>query len=376
MSWQDLKYKFKITHVVCTLIFVTTTLTLASIFTPNFQKITDLTNGRLDIDSNIESIRKQISQSFNPDSLRLTLAKLYLRKAKATKNRLELYKYSGSALAELKKVLESNPSFELNMKIAEIQIELGFSKRAIPHLSLALELRPDDERAQLLLGEVLFQSKKYTRAKEKLENYLKNSKNKDGKAYLRLAQIDFFKNDYKMALAKVQLALKKNPSEFEANFLLGEIHQKLNNLESATLSYEKATTDSKNSLPAFLKLGEIYNYTQNYEKAEDNYQKALAISPETTIAHDGIGFASLGLGKFEDAESAFKRAVTLDTKKASSFYGLGICEAHMENFALAVDYLSTAFSLDKDYRDYATKDKYLEVLWNDEKFKLAIEKAK
>lgn len=361
------------------LIFAFVALTLIFIFTPNFNtdsETNDSSSQDLSIDSNIESVKKQIMQSFNPEKLRYTLAKLYIRKAKSAKNSLELYTFYGNALAEFKKIIEQQDSFEVHMEIAKIHILLGYPKRSISHLSQAKEINPNDEQTQLLLGEALFKSKKYTRAKSELEGYLKRAKQQDVKAYLRLAQIEFYENDDQMALAKLQLALKRSPDNFEANFLLGEIHQKLHNLESAVLAYQRASDSDPRALSAHLKLGELYSYTQNYEKAKESYGKALLISPNSVEAQDGIGFANLGLEKFDEAETSFKRAATLDSKKASSFYGLGICEVAKNNLPLAVDYLATAFALDEDYREYATKDKYLEPLWEDEKFQKALKNKK
>lgn len=360
-----------LTFLVCFLIGF---FSLLFFLVPNFDVNSELNSSSINIDDNIKFLEEKISKSFYPFELRQALAKLYIHKAKSAKDSENKFKYYGKAIAEYQKLIKSEDLFDIRMVLANIFLELGQPKKAIPHLSRAKQLQPNNTEVLLEMGKALFQAEKFQRAKVEFEDYLKQSSIKDANAYLYLARISFFEDDYRLSLARLEIAQKKDPKNVQVMLWLGKTHGKLLNIESAIIAYNKAASLEPKNLEANIRLGHLYIYTKDFENSQKYFNKVVEIDYKNSDAYDGLGHSFIGLKNYEDAEVAFKKAVTLDSKNASAFYGLAIAATFNKNYYRAIDYLKTCIALDDSYKAYAEKDSYLEPLWNKKRFKLVLEK--
>lgn len=176
-------------------------------------------------------------------------------------------------------------------------------------LKSALEHEPGNIELGLLLGEVYFQAKEYTNAKE--------------------------------CVAHV---LEAKPEHFEATFLIGLIQHRKGNLRDAQAKLERAIGLKKDSSAAHAALGSLLAEIGNNQQALKHLTIALKLKPSAPI-HFLMGAVYYGAGQQKRAIQHLKQATKLDPQFGEAYYQLGLLCLEMNWLRKAQECFKTAQAL-------------------------------
>ena len=114
---------------------------------------------------------------------------------------------------------------------------------------------------------------------------------------------DFFsQKDSEGATVSFEAALKKDPANGEAAFLLAESWSALSNWEKARGNYNYALSHGYSSGPAYYGLGTALVQLGEYEAAIGPLKNALELDPSLYKAHFQLAKAYHGLGRLDEAK--------------------------------------------------------------------------
>lgn len=158
-------------------------------------------------------------------------------------------------------------------------------------------------------------------------------------AMVLLADADIAKRYYDQAQDVLEKALERGGSRTrEVHFLLGLVHDRLDEPDKAFASYRRAVVLSPNYKSALMNLGVHYLRNQRYADAQTVYEKLTGeLGYRTAAAWTNLGSAYRGRsaelaptdvnGRNQmilKAEATYKRALAVDKSYANAYYDLGL----------------------------------------------------
>jgi tetratricopeptide (TPR) repeat protein len=183
------------------------------------------------------------------------------------------------------------------------------AKESLHFLRLAAEHDPDNSELGLLLGEVYFQAKEYTSAKDCVTH-----------------------------------VLEAKPKNFEATFLMGLIQHRKGNLTDAQSKLESAVGLKKESSAAHASLGSLLAEVGNNQQALKHLSTALRLKPSAPV-HFLLGAVYYGAGQHKRAIQHLKQATKLDPQFGEAYYQLGLLCLEMNWLRKAQECFKTAQAL-------------------------------
>jgi tetratricopeptide (TPR) repeat protein len=182
-------------------------------------------------------------------------------------------------------------------------------KESLHFLKLAYEHDPGNSELGLLLGEVYFQTKEYTSAKDCITH-----------------------------------VLEAKPKDFEATFLMGLIQHRKGNLAEAQAKLETAVGLKKESSAAHASLGSLLAEIGNNQLALKHLSTALRLKPSAPV-HFLLGAVYYGAGQHKRAIQHLKQATKLDPQFGEAYYQLGLLCLEMNWLRKAQECFKTAQAL-------------------------------
>ncbi len=190
--------------------------------------------------------------------------------------------------------------------------------RARETIARAAALAPDNPEVCQEYGEYLAErvdmgtaGLKWLEKARTLDPFLERIDFDIGRTYLNL-------KDFQSAAVSLQAALKKDPADGEAAFLLAESWSALGDWEKARDSYNYALSHGYSSGPAYYGLGTALVQLGSYEAALTPLKKALELDPSFNKAHFQLSKAYRQLGRLEEAQSEAKLFEIPDQTESSS----------------------------------------------------------
>ncbi|HEY0658267.1 MAG TPA: tetratricopeptide repeat protein, partial [Pyrinomonadaceae bacterium] len=115
-------------------------------------------------------------------------------------------------------------------------------------------------------------------------------------------------------------ALRDDPKNPTALFLLGRALTARNEFEEAETVLKKSVQVSPNGFVAYMLLGSMYSRQNKFGKAEESLMRALkvvSLNEKKRLAQEfeAVGDGLLRFGKRKDAARVYRLAVNLDTEK-------------------------------------------------------------
>jgi len=262
----------------------------------------------------------------------------------------EAGKYTESA-AQLEDLLPHAPdSFEIHELLGVVYASMSDDAKAIPHLELAVRLKPDSPEARTSLAATLNHDGKSTQAGEQFrkaqalapeafdtnhnlgEFYVQSGKLADARPFLERAQRinpSSYDNGYDLAMAdyligqlaearQVVESLLRNKNTGELHNLLGQIEEKDGKFVAAVSEFETAAhmDPSEDNLFAW---GSELLLHRTYEPAIDVFQTATQRYPNSPRLMIGLGMALDLRGKYDEAVKALLTAADLDPSDARCY---------------------------------------------------------
>jgi tetratricopeptide (TPR) repeat protein len=123
------------------------------------------------------------------------------------------------------------------------------------------------------------------------------------------------------ALAEYKQALKKDPSMPNANFAIGYIYWRQQNMEEAGQYLETENRSGCHSLANYF-LGEIARGNKDEGKAQSYYRRSITCDPSYADAHLRLGMTLANQKRYTDAIREFKTAIRLKPEESAAHYHL------------------------------------------------------
>ncbi|HMQ07463.1 MAG TPA: CDC27 family protein [Saprospiraceae bacterium] len=177
---------------------------------------------------------------------------------------------------------------------------IGEYEKAINAMEYSFIINPDFESGYLECAELCLQENQYERAFQIYEES-NNIFGPDSElitnmahCFIKMGKID----KTKYLLAK---AIRLDPYNDEAYFLLGECYSKESNWYSAINAYHKAVNIDERCEDYYFGLAKAYVKVENYTKAVYNFNKATKNGPEQSIYWSEYVSFLLKIGLYEEA---------------------------------------------------------------------------
>jgi len=190
----------------------------------------------------------------------------------------------GEALAELKKVLSSDP------RNIDALYYLSFAARGLSQQEYArlYRLDPDSSRVHQLLAESALEAQNTSQA-----------------------EMEF------------QKAFEINPHSVEVATALGELKRSQSKFDEAITYYSKAAEIGSVDYEIAYGLGACYTYKQDYPRAIEWLRRSVAMSPDSGAAHFALGNALFQSGDWNAAVPELAASLRLEPRMKQAYFLLG-----------------------------------------------------
>lgn len=161
---------------------------------------------------------------------------------------------------------------------------------------------------------------------KKLEFGIKKEQNPEKKARIlsSIAEIDIQKNDIDSALKRARRAIKLNPNNHSAHYVLAKALLDRGRYDKSQREITKAIRLENKNAAYYFELANIHYKKGKAGKAIKNYKKAISLDPEFLDAYNNLGVLLFQAGKNREAEKTLKKATLVDPEHPTAYKNLGI----------------------------------------------------
>ncbi len=288
---------------------------------------------------NLKELTEQIRK--NPEN-----AKLYFQRGQTLKRLRE----DSLALDDFKIAasLDSTKA-EYFSAIGDLMFEHKDISGSVPWLQKAIDLNPNDARAQLKLAKMLIFIKEYPKAFTTINNVLKNDVyNPEG--YFLKGMIYKDIKDTSKAISSFQTALNVMPDYKDAAIQLGQIYAAQGDPIAIQYYNNAFRMDTTDVFPIYAQ-GVFYHQQNNPEMAKNQYKECIRRDHQYADAYYNIGFLYLDQDSVENAWRHFDLLTRISPADPEAYYNRGICYQMMGKTQEAIDDFEQALVFDKDYAE-------------------------
>ena len=229
------------------------------------------------------------------------------------------------AIVDLESAAASAPrSSEIHRILAAAYGDANNDARSIEHLQAAVDLAPDDERANVALGRALAHAGKVDRAEQVL---LKTIETLPQSADAHSALADLYENSDRGRNALREL---ESAASFTVPAGKGSLYWRLADLEHRHLEYERVIEPlarrarlDPNHARAHTDLGLAYTRIGRTDQALVELAIAGVLGPDDAEALTAIGQIHFDAGEYAAAETVLRRAIGLAPRLVQARYLLG-----------------------------------------------------
>ncbi len=238
--------------------------------------------------------------------------------------------------------------FDLNYYLAAAHVKLGEYAEAEEIYDAILALRPQEEDAIFLRGNVRMSLGSFEAAKEDFDRVISmNPKNYD--RLIEIYEVLDFYGYREVGREYLQTALASESSRMD-NYVIGRIYFYLGEYQKAYLALEDAK--EKGGAESYLYLGRAYEATGDYNYAANVYNSYLGRDTTNAEIYNQLGICEMARGEYRKALEAFQAGMKLGDG--------ALMQSLSFNEAVAYEYLG-------EYEQaYALLTKYLENYPDDE----------
>jgi tetratricopeptide (TPR) repeat protein len=237
---------------------------------------------------------------------------------------------------------------EAHSNLGSALYDRGLWAEALASLRRALELQPNDIDALVDAGNTLRGLGRAVDAVPVYQQALRldprqpEALNNLGNALLELGQ-------YNEAVAAYQFALQIKPDDAQVHCNLGNALRPLGRLDEAIASTRRAVALDPNLSVAHFNLGVMLSGLGSREEAIASYRRALALNPDHVEALNNLGNLLRDLGQRRETLSLYTRAIELDPGRAESHCNLGNALIELRRVKDAAVSFRQALALRPDY---------------------------
>jgi choline-sulfatase len=168
-------------------------------------------------------------------------------------------------------------NIQAHFSLAVCDFKSGEQEEAVRQLHATLSLSPDFVRAQELLGTIFLE-----------------------------------RRDYAQARAEFEKLLATLPTDYGANYNLGELDLMAGRVDAALEHFQKAAWAAPRSALVHSALGGIYLRAGQLRKAQNEFEEDVRLQPDSAPAHYNLGLAFEKEGLSERAAQQFRESLAKD----------------------------------------------------------------
>jgi tetratricopeptide (TPR) repeat protein len=224
----------------------------------------------------------------------------------------------------------------------------GKTDDAIAEWKRALDLSPEDDRANSNLALLLVAAGRFDEAVPHFETTLRvNPAYPDGHSNLGVALAGTGNSED--AIREFEKALEINPSSAEAHNDLGRALEAKGDLDKAISHFHAAREAAPDSAAVRNNLGRALVEKGRTDEALAEFQHVLRIDPKFPGIHENLGRAYARRGDFDDACTQFQLALDSNSLSPESHNGLAVALVRKGLWKEAIPHFEQAVSLRPDY---------------------------
>lgn len=159
------------------------------------------------------------------------------------------------------------------------------------------------------------------------------------------------KGELDLAAAVFTKLLQRQPRLAEAQFGLGQVAMKRNQLKEAAQYFSRAIQLKPGLADAYTSLGNVFQAMERFKQAADTYSKGLAAIPTFAPLHFNMGICLRRMGQHDAGITAFKNALALQPDHVLAMFSLGNAYRDNGETAQAQHYYEEAVRIRPDYAD-------------------------
>ena len=219
-------------------------------------------------------------------------------------------------LTRVSTLLADSPSSELLYKFATVATQVGMFDAAKAALENALKLRPNDPAYLLALG-ISWLRKGDLFEAEKIFRHLVQLQPASEQAQIHLGYVLLNQKKYDEARLWLEKSARAAAPMPEVFYYLGLVAQEQNDDAKAIELFEKAVQKLPNYAFARIALGSSYIKLRNYPRAKEELETAVKLDPEEPTAHYNLALLYARLKDPARAQEEMKIVEKLKAKGAS-----------------------------------------------------------
>ena len=219
----------------------------------------------------------------------------------------------------------------------------GKSKQAINILEEGLSTFKDNEKLELLISSLYFETGNY----QKAELYL-NQLRHNPSAFIQLVQVNEFRNNHQRAISLLQDRILDDSTNTQYLKHLGDNYLQIDSIPLALKYYRHAfLIDSADQVTA-AKLVNLYIRRKEFDKAVKICESILRTDSTNNKFVKLMAISHFNKGKFSEAESYFQKLYNAGDSNRFVLKHLGICKLNTYSYSDSRNYLLSAFALDSN----------------------------
>jgi tetratricopeptide (TPR) repeat protein len=221
-----------------------------------------------------------------------------------------------TALHNFEQVLQSQPSAENWLLLADVQIENGSFVKAHKSLRAGLELAADDLDLLFALGDLYLEDERYGEAIETYQKIIDLAPD-EVDAWVSKAVAQMNDDDLSGAAESCKRALMIDPESPFAHNAAGEISAFQGHIDSAIESFlHSIKIDPADPQPC-ISLADLYYDLERLEQAEQFCRKGLELDAGLATGYLILGYICLDQDRTQEAIDNFKQFLRLEKSSAA-----------------------------------------------------------
>ncbi len=257
--------------------------------------------------------------------------------------------YTKPALDVYNRIIKSQPGFApayMGRGLTRKMVAPRDYPTVIRELNEAIRLDPTLLQAYLEAAETYIFAGLDDKAVDYIEDAIALAPESPRPYYLK-AVIDVNDGQLDQALVDAQKSNQMDITFLLAYRLIGEIHQKMGNLEESISPLETYTQYIQSDYRPYIWLGLAYAEKGNYQDAINAFTKALSLEDALFEANLGRALAFNNIGEYLNAEEDFKTTLRINPKTFEGHAGYAKSLYGLERFADAYNEINIADAYDK-----------------------------
>ena len=247
------------------------------------------------------------------------------------------------AAIEYQNAIKLDSKFEeAHYALAQCDLKLGILAGAYQELTRATELKPDDAKAQLTLGNLLLSVRDFKHAQDIAQRVLSQDAN-NVEARVLLANSYAGLNNVEGSLEEMRGAIQLAPDRAGSYLNMALLELNVKQAPEAEKNFKKAVEADPKSVTALLALGNFCRLQNRLPEAEQEFQKAVGIEPQNPAPRGALAMLYLAekdTAKAEGALAGAKQAAPQDPKAyrllGDYYFGIGELGKAVDEYASIV----------------------------------------